>query len=164
MTHLPPVGTHPDADTMLIGALLWSRLRFEARFVMRAVRSDDFATPAAGTIAAAIRTLVEDESRPYGPQLVLDELQRIGAMNKSVAKCLESATTSGVDTAAPVRHYAAAMLSKSLRRRVESAGVALSSASATAGEAELAHIVSSSTAAINDCLARLQRMRGGDDE
>ncbi|OFJ55175.1 DnaB-like helicase N-terminal domain-containing protein [Mycolicibacterium grossiae] len=156
----PPIGTHPDADVLFIGALLWAKARFEARLMVRTIREEDFEKPSVAAVFAAITTLIEDESKPYGPQLVLDELRRSGTFDPNVSRHLQDATTSGVDTGAPLRHYAAAMLANTFRRRVESLGTALIQTAPYASEDELAHVVETGASSVNDCLARLRQMRG----
>jgi len=153
-----PIGPHPDIATVFLGGCLWGH-RFEVRLVLHHVEADDFASPMLGTVAEAIRTLI-DADKPIGPQMVLDELRRTGSLSTAVAKHLQDAATSGADTDLPLRHYGAALLAESLRRRVESAGAALSSAAAEASEADVARIVTNATTSIYDCLARLHHLRG----
>ena len=118
-----PVGPHPTAGIVFLGALLWST-PVDAADVLALIRDDDMATPSQESVLAAIRQLVDAGSLP-GPQLALDELRRARHAEALRRTDLADATTSG---AAPMalRQYAAAVLSEALRRRIESAALALS--------------------------------------
>jgi replicative DNA helicase len=142
---------------VFIGALLFSTPA-DAADVLHLVRDDDLADPAAAVVVAAVRTLV-DAGKPAGPQLILDELRRTGTLRENVAGVLREATTAGACSQA-ARHYAAAVVAEALRRRVESAGYALSTAADTAAEAELAPMVAGAAAAVADCAHRLEALRG----
>lgn len=152
-----PVGPHPDVATVLVGALTWA-LPGEVTDVLALVRDDDVADPATAAVLAAVRTLA-GANKPCGPQLVADELRRTGQFNAPVADRLRAATTSGA-AACAARHYAAATVAESLRRRVESTGHALISAAPGAAEAEFVPMVTAAASAIIDCAHRLEQLRG----
>jgi hypothetical protein len=143
-----PVGPHPDVDVLSVGALLWSSPHGAAE-LLALVRDDDIESPALAAVLAAVRTLARAE-KPFGPQLVLDELRRSGALSAAVAEQLKMAMTCGADPVA-VRHYFAALVADSLRRRVASAGVALSSAAWDGAEADLAPFANQAAATVADC-------------
>lgn len=151
-----PVGPEPGISEMLIGSLLYTSVA-EASAVLVLVQDEDV-DPPLNLVLAAIRSLVDREVLP-APQLVLDELKRTGALNRQAATALLSATTTGSCSAA-ARHYAAGVLAESLRRRVESAGAALTSAANTAAEADLAPLVERAAATIAGCAWRLDTLRG----
>jgi replicative DNA helicase len=121
---------------LFVGALLWAAAT-EVCEVLKLVDDDDIASPALASVLAAIRRLNYD-FKPHGPQLVLDELQRSGDIHShhGVAGQLQAATTSGADPTA-ARHYAAAVVAAALRRRVGSAGEALTDIADVAPEDEL---------------------------
>ena len=75
------------------------------------------------------------------------------------AVALASVTTSGA-CAMAARYYAAATVAEALRRRVESAGVALNSAAQAAAEADLGPLAARAAESINDCAERLAVLRG----
>lgn len=152
-----PVGPHPSAELLLAGALLWSSPDAAAG-LLRHLRDDDVADPPTAAVLVAIRTRAA-AGRPLGPQLVLDELRRTGQLRGLVADRLRDATTCGA-TPEQVRDLAAAVVAQSLRRRVESAGHALTTAATTAAEVDLAPMVASAAAAVADCAHRLETLRG----
>lgn len=156
---LPPVGPHVNADSLLVGALLWSAPA-DAAAVLALLRDDDIESVALGEVLAAIRRL-NAARKPHGPQMVLDELGRTGRLraHNGVSGQLQAATTSGADTSA-AWHYAGAVVARSLRRRIESAGVALQSAAREASEAELSSHVSVLARVVGDCAQRLEQLRG----
>lgn len=156
-TQIAPIGPHPSADVLLVGALLWSDPD-AAVDVLRLVHDDDLADPPTAAVLAAVRSRA-DTGRPLGPQLVLDELRRIGQLRGSVPDRLRDATTCGA-VAEQARDLAAAVVADSLRRRVESAGHALTTAAGMAAEADLAPMVAAAAAAVSDCAHRLQLLRG----
>jgi replicative DNA helicase len=123
------------------------------------VHDDDFESTVLSTVVAAIRRLVLAE-KPIGPQMVMDELRRMGELTREVAVQLQAATTSGADSGVPVPHYAAAVVADSLRRRVESAGVALTAAADGMAEADLAPLVHRAAVSVRDCANRLATLRG----
>jgi replicative DNA helicase len=156
-SQIPPVGPHPTTGVLLIGALLWSEPA-EAAEVLELVADDDMATSSLSAVLSAVRRLV-NAGTPPGPQLVLDALRREGTLKHFAAKDLQDAATSGAQPLA-LREYAAAVVSESLRRRIDSAGVALTAAATDAAEATLAPLVSRVTVACLDCAGRLDQLRG----
>ena len=154
---IPPVGPQPSIGVMLIGALLWSRPD-ETAAVLEVVGDDDMATPSLSAVLAAVRRLAQAGS-PTGPQLVLDALRREGTLKRFAAKDLQDATTSGAQPMA-LREYAAAVVADSLRRRVASAGAALTTAAVDAAEPAVAPLVSRATVSCLDCAGRLDQLRG----
>jgi len=155
---IAPVGPHPGVDVLFIGSLLWSG-RIEAGIVLAFVHDDDFESTVLSIVVAAIRQLVLAE-KPIGPQMVMDELRRTGELTRQVAVQLQAATTSGADSGVPVRHYAAPVVADSLRRRVESAGVALTTAADEMAEDDLAPLVQRAAVSVRDCANRLAALRG----
>lgn len=151
-----PIGAHPDTAVLLVGALLWSEPNCAAD-VLPWVSDADISDPATAAVLAAIRTRV-NSGKALGPQLLLDELQRVGQFRGLVPDRLRDATTAG---AVPdqARDLAAAVVADSLRRRVESAGAALSTAADTAAESALAPMVATAAASIADCAHRLAVLR-----
>lgn len=154
---IPPVGPHPTTGVLLLGALLWSQPA-EAAAVLELVTYDDMPTASLSLVLSAVRRLVT-AGTPSGPQLVLDALRREGTLKNFALKDLQDAATSGAQPLA-LREYAAAVVSESLRRRIDSAGVALTTAAADAAEAALAPLVSRATVACLDCAGRLAVLRG----
>ncbi|MGA7054663.1 MAG: hypothetical protein WBZ37_26030 [Mycobacterium sp.] len=147
----------PDAATVFVGTLLWSPSDAAAR-ILELVADDDLASPALSLILSAIRRLTA-AGQPCGAQIVMDELRRCGALSRDAPLALMDAASSGaVPEAATV--YAAAAVAESLRRKVESAGVGLQTAAATAAEADLAPLASRAAANVVDCAARLATLRG----
>lgn len=159
MTQLCPVGTHPDADALLVGALLWSAPA-DAAAVLRLVRDDDIESSALAEVLAAVRNL-SDACKPHSPQLVFDELRRTARLlsHNGVAGQLQAATTSGADSTA-AWSYAGAVVAGALRRRVDSAGVALQTAAREAAEDEIGGHVAVWAQDIADCVQRLRQLRG----
>jgi replicative DNA helicase len=155
---LQPIGAHPDIATVFLGGCMWGN-RFEVKLVLQHVLAEDFASPMLGTVVDAVRSLINAD-KPIGPQMVLDELRRTATFTPVIAKHLQDAATSGADTDLPLRHYGAALLQDSLRRRIESAGAALIIAATSAPEDALAQIVTNATTSIHDCLTRLYHLRG----
>jgi replicative DNA helicase len=154
---IPPIGPHPTTGVLLIGSLLWSEPA-KAAVVLELVTDDDMATPSLSAVLSAVRRLVT-AGTPPGPQLVADTLRRQGTLKHFAAKDLQDATTSGAQPLA-LREYAAAVVADALRRRIASAGVALTTAAADATEAALAPLVSRATVACLDCAGRLDQLRG----
>ena len=153
----PPVGSHPSAGLLLIGALLWATPR-QAAEVLALVRDEDLTGPALSTVLAAVRGLV-DSGTPAAPQLVLDALHREGKVEEFAVKGLQDAVTSGAQPLA-ARQYAAAVVANALRRRIDSAGTALTTAATEAAEADLAPLVERAGESIRDCAHRLAVLRG----
>jgi replicative DNA helicase len=158
MTTLQPIGHQPDIGIIFLGGCIWGH-RVEVDLVLNQVHDTDFLDATVGIVIGAVRALIET-NKPLGPQMVLDELRRTGSLDKHTAAILQTATTSGADTDLPLRHYGAAVVSDSLRRRVSNAGANLSTAAMESSENELGHIVSSAATSIYDCIARLQHLRG----
>jgi hypothetical protein len=156
-TQIPPVGPHPDVDVLFVGSLLWSTPAYAAE-VLAFVLDDDIESPTLAIVLGAVRTLAY-AGKPVGPQLVLDELRRFSAIRGDVAEQLKTATTSGADPGA-ARFYAAAVVADSLRRRVASAGVALTDTARGSAEADLAPLVTRAATACTDCAERLRHLRG----
>lgn len=153
---IPAVGPVPDVATVFVGTLLWSSPA-DSTGVLKLVADDDLESVALSVVLSTIRRLTKSAS-PCDAQSVMDELQREGAVNRDVAVELMHATTSGGAPSA-ARYYAAAVVSQSLRRRVESAGHALVSAASAAPEVDLAPLASRAVASIADCAARLATLR-----
>jgi replicative DNA helicase len=159
MTQVCPVGAHPGPDALLVGALLWSAPA-DVASVLRLVRDDDVENPALAEVLAAVRSLNEAH-KPHGPQLVLDELRRTARLmrHNGVAGQLQAATTSGADASA-AWSYGAAVVAGSLRRRIDSAGIAFQTAASEAAESDLAEHVWVWSSAIAECAGRLRQLRG----
>lgn len=155
-SQIPPVGPHHPIDVLFVGAVLWAQPA-EATTALRAVVDDDIESPILAEVLAAIRRL--NAAGVHGPQLVLDELRRRGEPSYPVAQALREATTCGADPSAAL-YYAAAVVAGSLRRRVESFGVALTAAAREAREDELAPAVNHAVRIISDCAVRLRSLRG----
>lgn len=156
----PPVGPLPAAEVLLLGALLWPRTGVDPSPVLALVADDDVADPAAGHLLGVVRSML-DTGQPVGPVLVLDELTRRGGPSRQVGERLLAATTCGAVPEA-INGYAAAVVAASLRRRAESAGVALSAAAAEMAECDLAPLAQRAAAAVVECAARLEKLRGGE--
>lgn len=151
-----PIGPVPGVAEMLVGALLYSSTS-EVKSVLALVHDSDVDAPLS-TVLAATRALAARDVPP-GPQLVMDELRRTGKLTRQVATCLMTATTTGA-CASAARHYAAATVSESMRRRVESAGAALTEAASTAPEVDLGPLVERAATAVQECAHRLEKLRG----
>lgn len=154
---LPPVGPPPAAEVLLIGALLWPRLDSDPGPVL-ALAADDIADPATAELLGVIRSMLA-AGHAVGPVAVFDELTRTGRATRTVTDRLMAATTSGAMPEA-LPGYVCAVLAASLRRRVESAGTALVEAAGSMHEDELPVLAERATAAILDCAARLEALRG----
>jgi hypothetical protein len=154
---ISPVGPHPTAGVLLLGALFFSQPA-NASPVLELVADSDMPTPSLAIVLGTVRRLV-DRGMPPAPQLVLAELQREGALKHFAARDLQDATTCGAQPLA-VREYAAALVSESFRRLVESAGAALQTAAAECAEDELAPMVVRATESAIDCAQRLRQLRG----
>ena len=155
---IPPIGPHPGVDVLLVGAALWAPNGDLALTPLVWVKDEDIENPSLAQVLAAMRSMIYAR-QPHGPQLVLDELKRSGALTPAVAEQLKAATTSGADPAA-VRQYAAAVVADSLRRRAASAGVALSAIADRSAEADIAPMVERAAASVRDCAERLAALRG----
>jgi replicative DNA helicase len=154
---MPAVGQMPDVETVFVGTLLWSSPA-DVAAVLELVSDDDLELPALSVLVAKIRQLASS-GHPCDAQVVLDELGRDGGVHHGIALALMDATASG---AAPgmARFYAAAVLARSLRRRVDAAGHALIEAAQDAAENNLTAIVSRATVSCLDCAGRLAELRG----
>ncbi len=157
---LPPVGPLPNADLLLVGALLWSRPNLDTAPVLALVADDDLADPALAHLLGVIRSML-DTGQPVGPVPVLDELQRRGGPSKPVGERLLAATTAGAIPEV-LREYAAAVVAAALRRRMESAGAALTAAAQSMAEDDLAPLAQRAAAAVAGCADRLAQLRGGE--
>ena len=155
---LPPVGPLPAAELLLVGALLWLRADDEPGPVLALVLDEDLADPALAEVLQCARSFIYG-GESVGPVVVADELGRAGTLTKLVAERLTAATTSGAVPAA-LRQYACAVVAASLRRRVESAGTALTAAAASSAEANLAPLAERAAAGVVDCASRLECLRG----
>jgi hypothetical protein len=153
---IPAVGPLPDVGVLLVNSLLWCRPD-DADEVLRLVRDDDVASPHLGAILAAIRELLS-AGQQISPQLVLDRLIQAGVHRPVHAALIQAATAGGCPEA--VRDYAAAVVAQSLRRRVESGGVAMWSAADDLSEAELPVLVGNIAATISAIAVRLATLRG----
>lgn len=156
---LPPVGPPPAADVLLVGALLWPAAAFDPGPVIALVADDDLAEPHLADVLACARSLIYAR-QPVGAVIIADELAREGKLTRLVADRLTTATTSGAIPAA-LRGYACAVVSQSLRRRVKSAGIALTAAAESMREADLAPLAERAAGAIADCAVRLEKLRRG---
>jgi hypothetical protein len=155
---IQPIGAHPNIDVLFVGALLWCKPT-EAVDVLAFVENGDVESSALATVLSAVRALA-NAGKPLGPQVVLDEIRRTGALNAIVADQVRAATTSGADPGA-ARHYGAGVVAEALRRRIDSAGTALTAAAADAAEADLAPLVTRAAESVRDCADRLAALRGG---
>ena len=147
----------PDAATVFVGTLLWSS-PLAVDGVLELVHDDDIESPALSVVLAMVRQLAA-AGRPCDAQIVMDELHRTGTVSRDVAQALMDATASGADPAA-ARYYGAAVVSSALRRRIESAGHALTEAASAAAEPVLAVLVTRWARAVQDCADRLAALRG----
>ncbi len=157
---LPPIGPLPNAELLLLGALLWPRPGADPSAVLALLADDDLADPALAHLLGVVRSMVET-GQPVGPALVLDELERQGGPSKPVGDLLLAATTSGAIPEV-LREYGCAVVAAALRRRMESAGAALTAAADSMAEADLAPLAQRAVAAVTGCAARLEQLRGGD--
>lgn len=157
-SQLPPAGPPPAAELLLVGALLWPALDgSDPREVLQMVADDDVADVATAELLSIIRPMVA--AGPVGPMLVVDELTRRGWHGRPVGERLRSAINCGAVPEA-VRGYCCAVVAASLRRRVESAGAALTEAASSMHEDDLAPLAQRAAAAVVECAARLDRLRG----
>lgn len=154
---VPPVGPHPNSAVLLLGSLFFTTPA-DAAATLELVPDSDMPTPSLAIVLAAVRRLVA-RGTPPGPALVASELQRAGTLKHFAARDLQDATTCGAQPLA-LREYAAAVVSASLRRMVESAGHALTNAAVECSEDELAPMVARATAAAVECADRLRSLRG----
>lgn len=159
MSQVNPVGPHPSADVMFVGALLWAPYA-DAEAVLNLVHDDDLESVALAEVLAAIRRLV-GAGKAHAAQMVLDELTRTGRVHahNGVAGQLQAALTSGA-VGEMAWDVGGAVVARSLRRRVDAAGVALQQAARDASETELSCQVSTLARTIGDCTLRLARLRG----
>ena len=157
---LLPVGPPPAAELLLVGALLWPRTDSDPDVVLALVLDDDIADPALCEVLKVARSMVYGRE-PVGLVVVHDELRRTGRLTKLVYERLTAVATSGGLPEA-LRGYACATVAASLRRRVESAGNALTEAAETMHEDDLAPMAQRAAAAIASCAARLDKLRGGE--
>ena len=156
---LPPVGPPPAAEVLLVGALLWPTPDDDPGPVIALVADDDVADPHLAEVLTCARSLIYTR-KSVGQVIVADELHRSGRYSAIVADRLTTATTCGAVPAA-LPGYARAVVSASLRRRVESAGAALTAAAESVREIDLAPLAERAASAVADCAARLEKLRGG---
>lgn len=156
-TQLRPVGPHPGVAKLLVGALLFSTAA-EASAVLAFIVDDDVDGPLQPILSAVRRLAIGGV--PPSAQLTADELRRSGKLDRQIGVALASATTAGA-CASAARSYAAAVVSKALRRRVESAGAAMQTAAEASAEADLAPLAAQAAAQVQDCADRLAALRGG---
>lgn len=154
---LNPVGPHPGIEMVFLGSLMWCSPQ-QAQQVLELVEDDDMPGAATATVLAAIRRLVGRDTPP-GPQLVLDELSRVGERDGLTDGILRTAASSGAAAEAR-REYASAVVAQALRRHVESAGTALASAASDAPEHALAPMVLKVAQKCLGCSKRLKSLRG----
>lgn len=156
---IPAIGTIPDAETLFVGALMWS-LPDDAAHVLTHVSDDDLGNPTLRLIVAAIRELVSARGS-YTPAVVLDRLERRDGPRTGVLNVLNDCLTSGAASCPEaLRDYAAAVVSASLRRSLESGGHALRVAADRAAERELAAVATMAASASLDIASRLEALRG----
>jgi replicative DNA helicase len=155
-SQIRPVGIEPSIADLLVGSLLYSTVA-EVVEVGRFVDLDDLDEPGR-TVLASVKALA-GIGVPPSPQLVRDDLKRKGRLTRQVGVWLASATTSGACSSA-ARNYAAAVVSESLRRQVESFGSALTSSAATASEADVTALVDAAAKRIRYVAGRLEELRG----
>jgi replicative DNA helicase len=146
----------PDAAITFIGCLLWASSS-DASVVLELISDDDF-DPALSVLVATIRGLAA-AGKPCHAQIVADELNIGGDIDRGIGLALMEATVCGAVPEA-ARYYASAVVASSLRRKVESAGAALTEAATMVAESDLALLASRVAAGIVDCAARLAKLRG----
>jgi len=157
--HLVPIGPMPEPASLMLCALIYS----PAALVVAVTENVDMAVdldPPGATVFAAVVDLARNGLDP-APVLVLDELRRHGQADRRTATWLAAASTAGAPPES-ARRYASVVVADSLRRHVESLGTAMASASNTASEAELHHLVISGSLRIQDITRRLTVLRGED--
>ncbi|WP_163722597.1 hypothetical protein [Mycolicibacterium psychrotolerans] len=126
---------------------------------MRLVVDDDL-DPPADRIVATIRQMGTD-GRAVSPATVSDQLMRRPANGPTTAvlAALRDATTRRVCPEA-ARDLGAAVVARSLRRRIESAGHAMQSAAYAENETDLVPMVAHIAASVAECGHRLALLRG----
>ena len=144
----------------LVCALIWG-----ANADVLAHVADDDLDPPADRIVGVIRWM-HRTGRIITPVTVDDELLRqvpeLGASSAPITTtlgALRDAATRGVCPEA-ARELAGAVVARSLRRRIESAGAAMQSTAWTQPEADLTPMVAQAAASIADCAHRLAVLRG----
>lgn len=95
---LRAVGPPPNADILLVGALLYGSPPATAS-LLKLVHDDDVESNALAAILGTIRRLTAS-GKPCGPSIVFDELQRVGKIrnHSGVTDALQAAVTSGGPT------------------------------------------------------------------
>ncbi|OBB76813.1 hypothetical protein [Mycobacterium sp. 852014-52144_SCH5372336] len=166
-----PLSVPPHTDTPkldpnldLVCALLWNG----DPAVLAHVADDDLDAPA-DRIVGVIRWM-HRTGRIITPVTVGDELLRqvpqVGRSGcgpvTSVLAALREASTRGVCPEA-ARDLACAVVARSLRRRIETASVAMQSAAWAQPEADLAPMVAQIAVSVADCAHRLAVLRGEAD-
>lgn len=152
---LPPA---TGAARMLISAALWSRPE-AITDVAALVAPGDLNTASQGRVWQAITNRAQ--AGLAGTEIVLDELIRTGNATPPVRAELANATTAGGYPEA-LKAYGAPVIAAALRRAVESHGLALADAHATASEEELWQLVIDGGKRLRGIVARLTTARGGD--
>jgi replicative DNA helicase len=154
-----PIGTLPDPETLLVGALLWAAPE-GVLDVLTHVRDDDLGDPTLRVILAAVREVI-GAGGSYTPIAVLDRLERRDGPRTGAIKALNDCLTSGAASCPEaVRDYAAIIVGRSLRRCLESGGHALQVAAGQAGEGDLAPLAGRVTDMARDIAHRLEQLRG----
>lgn len=154
---VPPLGATPPAvDIAFLGAVLWTSPANAAE-PLALVEDDDLESPHVASVLAMVRQM-HCARKPVEPALVVAELARCGA-SKPQHDALIAALTCGASGQA-VREYAAAVVSASLRRRLESAAAALRETATTGAELELVGLAERIAARARSIARRLARLRG----
>lgn len=155
--HLTPIGPMPEPASLMLCALMYSPAELVVAVTEKLDPAVDLDPPGA-TVFSAVVELARQGLDP-APVLVLDQLRRHGQADRRTAAWLASASTAGAPPES-ARRYASVVVADSLHRHVESLGAALTSASGTASEAELHHLVVSGSARIKNITDRLSVLRG----
>lgn len=155
--HLPAVGPLPPVDELLVCALLYSPSPAVVQIAEYIDPPIDLDEHARRTFCAAVELARQDNSP--APQLVLDELRRVGRLDRRTTCWLTAAATSGAPPES-ARRYAAIVVSDSLRRQINSWGMALIHAADNAAEDEIQTIIDRFAHSIAATFARLAALRG----
>ena len=159
---IPAASGEPDAATLLVGSLLWSRSD-DAAPVLEAIDTGDLEDPPLRTITATIRDLVE-VLQPHDPIAVGDELQRRGLLAGETGRIVVRRLTDAITAGSASNHlapivYARSVVADAYRRRIELAGKAFVEAAAAMAEDDLAQMVRGQARGIEDHAARLAALR-----
>jgi replicative DNA helicase len=153
------VGAVPDAEGLFVGALLYSAPD-EVVDVLRYVKDDDLAAPALRAILASIREVLTSGGA-FHPLAVLDRLERRDGPRAAVRRALTDCTTNGAASCPEaVRDYAVIVVSRSLRRCLESGGNALQVAADQGAENGLAPLADRVADTARGIANRLETLRG----